>query len=302
MSAAELVIQSIAHAPSIIMIGSFVVWPLLILTVVWLWRTDSSRHRFWLGLLAVVCITFLYMRFFERYWIIETYIELDRDWDARIVLIADQHLGAFKNNTYMERVVERINSIPEVDLVVIAGDFVYSARDLQTEHAALANLQAPTYAVLGNHDVVTRREKELLSDTLTNLGVTVLENEIATEAGVTIYGLGSHVTHQDDVTLLEAANPAAENILILTHNPDTTRQQYPDVDLTNSVTLTGHTHCGQIRIPWLYEYIIPTVGDFPDRGPYDLDRKGTLLITCGLGEVLLPLRLFNPPEIMVIDL
>jgi len=298
MNSTELLSQT----PSTLMIGSFAVWPLLILLLVWYRRAETDRSRFWLGLLAVFCIAFIYMRFVERYWIIDKYVALDRDWDARVVLIADQHLGAFKGDAYMERVVEHINSIPEVDFVVIAGDFVYSARDLQTEHAALAKIQVPTYAVLGNHDVVTKREKEALSETLTDLGVTVLENEIVTMAGVTIYGLGSHVTHEDDVTLLAQANPSEENILILTHNPDTTLQPYPDVDITNSVTLTGHTHCGQIRIPWLYKHIIPTTGDFPDRGPYDLGKKGTLLITCGLGEVLLPLRLFNPPEIMVIDL
>lgn len=267
----------------------------------------------WLRLLCVIglvgAVVFIYARYIERYWIRETFIDLDRGWGNRIVLVADQHLGVYKDGNFMKEAVERINQIPDVDFVVIAGDFTYWPLDLEQEHAPLQQLQKPSYAVLGNHDVqqsghITYEDE--LKKLLPELGVEVLHNDIVEQSGVTIYGLGNNWSHTDDVGLLAQSEPKKgeqpEKILVLTHNPDTTKRVYPDVDLSNSVTMTGHTHCGQIRIPWLYKHAIPTEGDFPNQGPYDLGRKGTLVITCGLGEVGLPLRLFNRPEIMIVDL
>ena len=146
-------------------------------------------------------------------------------------------------------------------------------------------------------------KKELLDALSEFKNIQILENQsIKTESGISIYGLGSHKNHTDDVNFLKNIKEEEEKVLILTHNPDTTLKKYPDVDLKNSVTMTGHTHCGQIRIPFLYKNVIPTEGNFENRGPYDLKEKGTLLITCGLGEVGLPMRFLNRPEILVVDL
>ena len=305
MEETSLFIEQRRNLLQLLIVGSYAVWPILGLALLTLRRSKRQIAKIFVGFVIILCLIFIYMRFIERYWIQETYIEMDRGWEARVVLIADQHLGHFKNSTYMDKVVSKINNIPDVDFVVVAGDFTYWPVDLAQEHRSLANLQHPTYAVLGNHDEQPfgiLNHKTELTKLLTNLGVIVLENDIVeTEAGVTVYGLGSHGAHLDDVEILQHITPD-QNALILTHNPDTTRQKYPAVDLSHTVTMTGHTHCGQVRIPGLYQHIIPTVGDFPDRGPYDLKNKGTLLVTCGLGEVLLPLRLFNPPEIMVVNL
>ena len=64
--------------------------------------------------------------------------------------------------------------------------------------------------------------------------------------------------------------------------------------------VSGHTHAGQIRIPGLYKYIIPSKYNF-DRGFYHL-FSSDIFVSPGLGNVVLPLRLFNPPEISVINL
>ena len=80
-------------------------------------------------------------------------------------------------------------------------------------------------------------------------------------------------------------------------------KKYPEKDFSNTVTFAGHTHCGQVRIPFLYKYALASVkSGYWDNGPYDLGEKGTLVVTCGLGESGLPIRLFNRPEIMVVDL
>ena len=217
-----------------IMLASHLSWIFLGFVVFLFCKTKRKISKIITCVLLVGTLFFIYARYVERYWIDVNYLVLNRDWNARVVLIADQHLGVYKNGDYMQNVVEKINALENVDFVVIAGDFTYWPKDLDAEHAALADLQVPVYAVLGNHDVQQSGhityEKEL-TKLLTSLGVRVLHNDIVTESGVTIYGLGNHWSHTDDVSLL-SQTITEQNVLVLTHNPDTTSQAYPDVDLS----------------------------------------------------------------------
>lgn len=88
--------------------------------------------------------------------------------------------------------------------------------------------------------------------------------------------------------------------LVLTHNPDSAINLGPEVALV----LAGHTHGGQIRIPRLYRHVIPSRYGF-DRGEQFLTTpRGRVRVytTVGTGEIGLPMRLFNPPTIDVLDL
>ena len=94
---------------------------------------------------------------------------------------------------------------------------------------------------------------------------------------------------------------AAETVVVLTHNPDTVLA-YNNYNV--DATLVGHTHCGQIRLPWVHryigKYIIPTKGEF-DCGLI-ATKYTTVFITPGVGEVILPMRWFNPPTIDIVSL
>jgi len=91
------------------------------------------------------------------------------------------------------------------------------------------------------------------------------------------------------------------NVIVLTHNPDTVLNYN---NYNADITLVGHTHCGQIRLPLIHDrlrpYIYPVEGDF-DCG-YKRTKYTQLFITPGLGEVIVPLRRRNPPTISVIEL
>ena len=67
---------------------------------------------------------------------------------------------------------------------------------------------------------------------------------------------------EDQVSLLDTYD-SSEQIIVLTHNPDTVSSYRND---NADVTLVGHTHCGQIRLPWVHQYVrpytYPVVGDF----------------------------------------
>jgi len=256
-------------------------------------------------MLLAGCLVTAWSFFIERHWIRVTEMNLNKGWNNTVVVIADQHLGVYKSRVYMDHVVAKINTLENIDAVLIAGDLTYRPQDLEYEQAALANIKFPTYAVLGNHDVLESgyiSHEATLVPLLEQWGVESIENKtVTTASGLTLTGLSDHWAGQAKLSLLAQLDITQKNIIVA-HNPDAVLFDYPHIDLSGVVTVSGHTHCGQIRIPWLYKKVIPTVGNFPDQGPYDLGTKGTLAITCGLGEVILPLRLFNRPEILVLHL
>jgi len=185
-------------------------------------------------------------------------------------------------------------------MVLIAGDFVNHSSDLEKDFASLAQIEKPVYAVFGNHDAgmaggnVPDVRTEL-GNILGKYGIVLLQNEILPLENFTLVGLGSNWAQNDKLEILQSIS--AENTVVLAHNPDSTLRYQED--MRSDFTLVGHTHCGQIRIPWLYKWVIPTKGNF-DKG-LTSEKFTDLFITCGLGEVGLPLRLFNPPTIDILS-
>lgn len=103
---------------------------------------------------------------------------------------------------------------------------------------------------------------------------------------------------EDDSTLLKQFS-LDDDVLVLTHNPDATLSY---TTTAADLTVVGHTHCGQMRFPYIQEYLRPYI--YPVRGDFDCGRypEQKLFITSGLGEVMLPIRFLNPPAIDVLRL
>lgn len=274
--------------------------------VAWLlWRLRRRTGRVWVVLALVPCLLFAWARFVEPQMIrVRTSVLADTGVSVRIALISDLHLGVYKHRAFLERLVTHINAL-EVDVVGIAGDFTYEPQDdaLEVLFAPLARLDAPVYAVLGNHDQQAPGP-DIDADLRVALGmhgVQVIEGEIVHMAGYRWAGLGDRWARRDDATFLHHA-PAQQPTLVLAHNPDSvTGLARSDAALL----VAGHTHGGQIRIPWLYRYAIPSALGF-DRGEqWGPGRDGQpvrVFTTTGVGETGLPLRLFNPPTIDVLHL
>lgn len=249
----------------------------------------------------MLTLLFLWSRFLEPQFILTREEKVEAGFSLRLVLISDLHLGVYKDEAFLERLVQKMNET-DADMLLIAGDFTYypELHQLPALFAPLQELQMPVYAVLGNHDVERPGPKlrNELRRVLEQYGVDLLENEIVEFPNFTLIGMGDRWagTHgEDDVSLLQSVVPE-DYVIVLTHNPDTI------TDFPNDhadLTLTGHTHGGQIRIPWLYHRVIPTEGGF-DKGFFQTEET-LLYTTSGAGEVGLPMRLLSPPEIVIFD-
>lgn len=274
--------------------------------VVWRSRAQSGgvlMKMAWTALLLGWVLVF-YGSFIEprrlvvREW--DKTLEASGEGVARLVVFSDPHLGWWKGEHYLERVVRAVNAA-RPDAVLIPGDFILSATYQAQALRALAGLRMPTYAVLGNHDQEFGDADEI-ARVLEQAGVHVLRN---TSQIISLPGGDMRVAGADDIWFtgkvseaLAAADTTHPTILLV-HNPDAILE--PELARANLV-IAAHTHGGQIRLPWIGALApIPTkLGRAFDRGWFALDHNRQLFITTGVGESGVRARLFVPPQVDVL--
>lgn len=224
---------------------------------------------------------------------------------VQVVLISDLHVaGPDMPPSRLARIVAQINAL-EPDLVLIAGDLVSDKR-IATRTYTLAEATAPlaglrshlgTFAVLGNHE--HWRDASEARAALRGTGVTVLDNSAARAGPLAIGGLDDAYTGHDDLPATLAAMRALPGArLMLSHSPD----PFPDLPADVPLMLAGHTHCGQIRLPFVGA--ISTMSRYDERyacGRIN-ERGRTLVVSAGLGTSILPLRLGAVPDLWLVTL
>ena len=239
-------------------------------------------------------------------------LELPR-WPAalgglRVGVLADLHGGAPHGSlAAIGRWVDAMNAL-EPDLVLLAGDYADSHFLLGGRVAperiaeALGALRAPlgSVAVLGNHD--WKRSGLRVWTALARAGATVLENDsVALEAPggrFHVAGLADMRQRAPSITAALAAVPAGEPAILLSHDPDL----FPLVPERVAVTVAGHTHAGQIAIPYVRRPFIPSrYGERYARGHIVEDGRH-LVVSAGLGTSGIPARLLAPPELLLLEL
>jgi predicted MPP superfamily phosphohydrolase len=218
-----------------------------------------------------------------------------------IVQISDLHI---KECGIKEQFVVKSLLTIKPNLVVFTGDFIDNKNDLNTLNDFLkafrASYEGDSFAVLGNWDYNT--EPDEVIKLLDNYDIKVLKNEnIYYEYGNNkfyIIGVDDPITGHDDLdAALFRVNQDLFNLLIV-HAPYIVNkfQNGSKFDLI----LTGHTHGGQIGIPFIARKLAPTSTDYI-RGLYNTEF-GTMYVNRGVGTTIIPLRLFCPPELTVIKL
>lgn len=227
----------------------------------------------------------------------------------RIAQISDLHNTRFgKDNRHLLAALRQ--AAP--DIIVITGDFVDSYHtDLAVSiaFAAEAAKIAPVYYVTGNHESRIGAYGELKKG-LEAAGVTVLQNEkqriVRNGAYITLAGVEDpSFKAGDSRAVMQSAleNLTAEEdgyTVLLSHRPELF-DLYGEAGL--DLVLAGHAHGGQFRIPFVGGVIAPGQGIFPqyDSGLY---RAGDtcMIVSRGLGNSILPLRVNNRPEIILVEL
>lgn len=200
------------------------------------------------------------------------------------------------------------------DVVFMLGDYVGLAQmstrvPRPSEWAApFARLTAPlgVHAILGNHDYTRVAGPRTVADALTAVGVQVLLNEAVkierdghafwvagTESATVVRPFGRH-----DIGRALAQVRDDAPVLLLAHEP----AQITGVPKRVALTLSGHTHGGQVRLPFVGAPIARLHGDLAwVRGRYDVDGR-PLLVSSGLGCSILPVRFMVPPEVAVAEI
>ena len=231
----------------------------------------------------------------------------------KIVQISDLHDAQIGENN--EKLIT-MTAETEPDCIVLTGDFVDSSRFHPERSLSVAESLvkiAPVYYVSGNHEaILSDADYQALTDGLRALGVCVLEDESAelTRDGqsIRLIGLtdiGFHpgtLEEKKDAlrSALSALLPEDEFSVTLAHRPEL-MDVYTECGAP--LVLSGHAHGGQIRLPGIGGLIAPGQGLFPKYTDGKYEENGTtLVVSRGVGNSVLPLRVNDRPQIVVVQL
>ncbi|MEN8427342.1 metallophosphoesterase [Acinetobacter schindleri] len=221
---------------------------------------------------------------------------------VRIALIADLHIGLFSGHErQLKQIVHKLNQ-QQPDLVVVAGDWTYEPEDTLTQELAiLQEIQAPVYSVNGNHDEQYPGPpiQELLHTALVSNNVIDIEGQIVEFDGFRLVGIGDLWAGKADMRFLPEL-PQDKPWVILSHNPDTV-DMVPKLP-SRPLMLSGHTHGGQVELPWLTDYVMKRVSILGHKRGLYRHEHADVFVTVGTGLVGVPFRFRVPPTIDIIEL
>lgn len=265
------------------------------------WFRKSKKAIFYL----FVSLVFIYSRFIEPNIITLQKTEIKVWFKANIIVLSDFHLGIYKNENYLERVVNKVNKQKDIDFVVIPWDFTYLVSEWNNNFdklfSPLSKIKIPIYAILWNHDLEYPGPniKNNLVSTLEKYNVIILENKSTKikNLDINILWIWEARKNEDKIELVKNYTKK-DNLILIAHTPDSSIK-YKNNDIPD-ITISWHTHWWQIRFPFIYKYIIPCKWDF-DQWLYNYNNN-KIFVTTGLGEVIYPFRLFIPPVIDVLEL
>lgn len=230
----------------------------------------------------------------------------------KIAVVSDLHNAEFGegNSTIIEKIENE-----QPDIIAITGDLIDSNRTDVDVAADLINKlakEAPCYYVTGNHEAWVGERYRELEERLTASGVVVLHDTVVSvENGgkqIQIAGLddpdfkygGADSQESMMRAKLQQMGLTDEYCILLSHRPETFNAYVSEnIDLV----LSGHTHGGQFRLPFIGGIAAPHQGLFPryDAGAYS-EHGTTMIVSRGVGNSVIPIRFNNRPEIVIVEL
>lgn len=263
-------------------------------------------------LILISLITVLYSMYIEPRWIkvktLNVNLNKNLNNNIKVVQFSDTQLGDFFSINQLKEVVYKINKECP-DIVIFTGDLLDNAStyaDINEVSGVLSKISCPLgkYAIYGNHDYgggAVRYYNQIMNES----GFKVLKNSSVSlklsSNTIKIFGCDDKLmgSYNSEKTL-KGINSKDINILAL-HEPDLISDfESAPIDLA----LAGHSHGGQVRIPFYGPLMNNTLAKKYTHGLYDLDNKNKtkFYVNTGLGNTKLPFRLGNIPEITVFNI
>lgn len=231
----------------------------------------------------------------------------------KILQISDLHNKKFGNN--QETLIQKVKG-ENPDVIVITGDLIDSkSYDAEVSMELIRELvkKYPIYFVTGNHEKWSGKYNDLEKE-LKKHHVTVLRNEHVTihkgEQKINLLGIDDpafvagnrdegNVVKDEILKAKFEMKPHAYNVL-LSHRPEYLAEYANEkIDLV----LSGHAHGGQVRLPFIGGLVAPNQGIFPTYTAGLYEKQNTsMVVSRGLGNSVIPQRIFNRPELVVVQL
>ena len=293
------------------------------------------KKKYWFLILAILAASVIWNVYWNSRIVVHTYTHVNEEvpqaFDGfRIVQLTDLH--SVRSEKQGQLVYDMICG-QNPDVICVTGDLVdsryYAKHGVEGEALTLALMEklitlAPVYFIYGNHEMILldNPQNNGFKIALEKLGVQIINNELVSYTketdGEFIYigGIQDPSTLYKDYryaflsnngermeAMLDAVTVGVRNeefFLLLSHRPEYLEMydQYP-VDLV----LTGHAHGGQFRLPFIGGVYAPGQGFLPKytAGLYETDDL-EMYVGTGIGNSVIPVRIFNPPEILTIIL
>jgi predicted MPP superfamily phosphohydrolase len=232
----------------------------------------------------------------------------------KILQISDFHGKDFgSDQQYLVQLIRKCKP----DIIVITGDLI--DRDNYDDKASMELVNAavkiaPVYYVTGNHEWQSGKYLSSLKSKLESAGVVVLSDENSKikrgDEEISIVGIddfthtgwceNKEISVSSDVSKAMAGIPAKDFRIFLAHRPEMINVY---AGSRSDLILSGHTHGGQVQIPYIGAIFAPDQGFFPKyaSGEYRI-KDSTLIISKGIGNSLIPLRIFCNPEVVLVTL
>ena len=221
----------------------------------------------------------------------------------RIAHLTDIHYGNFISLTFLKGVLARVNQL-HADAICLTGDYAHhhnAPKEVDAIWSLFSMLRAKDgiFAVLGNHDHWASETQSL--KLLERSGFSVRHTCTYVTRGNSRLAFGGAGDFYEDIPGIDTAFLHSDNSdcrILLAHNPDTVDLPF---ETLISLTLSGHTHGGQVRIPFFGPIRVPVRNKRYVEGFIDTPQTG-LFIARGIGGAVLPVRFDCYPEIAVLEL
>ena len=248
----------------------------------------------------------------NRLKVVEYNIESPK-WSSKplkIALIADTHaIWPWMSVKHLEHIVKKVNQ-QDADIILLLGDLVAThpfGIPIKPEKGItpyeVLKSKCGTYSVLGNHDL-DGHEDSKWAKAIRESNLNLLENA-ATKVkcnGETFWITGLEELWWQNKNIEKTLSQVTDNapVILMTHNPDA----FVNTPQSVALTVAGHTHRGQIRLPFwgAVEAVIPS--RYGKRFLYGhiIEDGKDLVVSGGLGTTGIPLRFLAPPEVVIINL